>query len=104
MRGTGDDELIARHIAEKGVTRCPTAAVLPTSAEIAPGDRARHQARGDNPVQPLAGRPGNPGGGRRAGWNSKPMPAPETAAPKPERRDHPTATPAPVVVPPAARG
>lgn len=45
-----DAELIADHITRKGVTKCPTAALLPTTAAIAPADRERHRARGDNPA------------------------------------------------------
>lgn len=35
-----DDELIQRHIAERGVTRCPTAACAPTSGAVSEADQA----------------------------------------------------------------
>jgi len=45
-----DDELIARHIAELGVTKCPTTFAAPTSAAVHPDDAAANRARGIDPV------------------------------------------------------
>lgn len=39
-----DDDLVARFIAERGVTKCPAAFGAETSAEISPEDRAAHAA------------------------------------------------------------
>lgn len=39
-----DDDLVARFIAERGVTKCPAAFGAETSAEISPEDRIAHAA------------------------------------------------------------
>jgi hypothetical protein len=42
--------MVAAHIAKHGVTRCPTAALEPTTGEISIEDRERHRVRGLDPV------------------------------------------------------
>lgn len=47
-----DEELVARFIAERGVTRCPAAYGVESTAEISVEDRAAHAARVDQFVPP----------------------------------------------------
>ena len=44
-----EQELIARYVAERGVTRCPTACVAPTQARLSAADVEAHRARGLDP-------------------------------------------------------
>jgi hypothetical protein len=57
--GTGDPELemsdhfnaeIARFIAERGVTKCPTAVAAPTTASLSEADVRAHVERGLDPL------------------------------------------------------
>jgi hypothetical protein len=61
MMSNEDCDAVAEFIRSKGITRCPTACVLPTQGAISAADRialrqyaaARHQVRRDEPL--LAG-------------------------------------------------
>lgn len=46
--------LVAAHIAQHGVTRCPAAIVAPCNVELSPADIEAHRAR--KPVEPIGGR------------------------------------------------
>ena len=40
LQWTGGEEAVAEFIQTRGITRCPTACVLPTQGSIGPSDRA----------------------------------------------------------------
>lgn len=69
-----DEELVARFIAERGVTRCPAAYGVESTAEISVEDRAAHAARVDQFTVSWAGKNTGRGvalGGIVAHWRNK---------------------------------
>ena len=61
-----DDDLIARYLKERGVTRCPAAYAVESAASISEDDRLAHAARGLDPVGDAWRKKHAK---RRGGWN-----------------------------------
>lgn len=68
-----DDDLVARFIAERGVTKCPAAFAAPTmQVNLTNEDREAHRTRAvDEPVKPAYGRVQY--GKRAQPWNKVPF-------------------------------